>query len=287
MPNDDACLEFLFRFRFGHQEKCTDCNRDFHYYRRVPTRQCYQCSCGKQIFPRVGSAFNKSTLKLEQWFHAIYLMSTGTYNSVQMSSELGIEQATAWELMMRIRTFMKDDHTDKFVFAECDETWIGGEKQKEHEHGFINKFMVIGLLCPFTKQIRMELLPKKDEEHMRAFMDRHLLYHGTLYTDHYSIYGKLADSYQQWFTSSKVNKYRHPAWEFKHTNGIEGAWHILKHFISCHNMISERHSQLYLDEFMFRWNRTTRRKAFNDLLTRMCSQPQLAYPRYRNPILDR
>ena len=51
--DDDTCLEYLFRARFGETLDCPKCGKHgkFHRIRRHPA---YECAwCGFEIFPRV------------------------------------------------------------------------------------------------------------------------------------------------------------------------------------------------------------------------------------------
>lgn len=209
-------------------------------------------------------------------------MATHQLSSVKLAHEAEVTQATAWEMMMHIRMFMKDEFPYKFFFAECDESWVGGKKRKADKHGFVNKFMVIGIRCRFTGEIRLEVIPDKEIPTIRKFVEKHLVANGTLHSDHYAGYVPLADAFNHRRINSKNQKNRRGK-KFIHTNGIEQVWQKLKRFIRWRIKVSNDHAQLYMDEFAFRWNRESRRKAFDDLLIRMCSQSPKEHPRYKQP----
>lgn len=72
-PDDSACLDKLFKLRFGDVTNCPSCHIEFNY-RRITTRRSYQCKyCYFQLYPTAGTVFEKTRTPLTYWFYAIYL----------------------------------------------------------------------------------------------------------------------------------------------------------------------------------------------------------------------
>lgn len=103
-PNDEACLEYLFKERFGDDFTCPKCSKKRFYH--VKKRRCYACSgCGYQIYPTAGTVFHKSATKLTKWFYAVYLMdvSKDKIPAKGLQEFLGVTYKTAWRMKNKIK----------------------------------------------------------------------------------------------------------------------------------------------------------------------------------------
>src|SRR5438093_727887 len=73
-PDDDACLEYLWRTRYsadGEHAMCPKCERDrvFKRYATKQRRQTWTCTgCGHHVQPTAGTIFHKSSTSLHLWF---------------------------------------------------------------------------------------------------------------------------------------------------------------------------------------------------------------------------
>src|SRR5207244_2948774 len=82
-PDDDACLDFLWRTRFsgdGEHAKCPKCGRE-QTFKRYETKQRRGGSwtgtaCGHHISVTAGTIFEGSSTSLHLWFYAMYLMAS-------------------------------------------------------------------------------------------------------------------------------------------------------------------------------------------------------------------
>src|SRR4030065_790393 len=142
-PNDDACLEYIFKARFG-SIKCPVCGKTTFY--RVKNRKCFNCSCGYQIHPVSGTIFHKSDTKLTDWFFAIYLLSNSKngVSATELQRHLGTTYKTAWRINKQIRSLMKQDGNKLNGTIEADETYIGGKKRGKR--GYADKVPVMGMV---------------------------------------------------------------------------------------------------------------------------------------------
>ena len=74
-PDDDACLEYLFKRDYGHLTKCPKCSNKFSYTKRS-NKKYYQCHyCGNPISPTANTIFHKSSTSLKNWFYVIFLFA--------------------------------------------------------------------------------------------------------------------------------------------------------------------------------------------------------------------
>jgi DNA-directed RNA polymerase subunit RPC12/RpoP len=104
-PNDDVCLEYIFKRKFGQIS-------DFNKYYRVKGRKCYAHSeTGEQIHPLANTIFHKSSTPLTQWFFAIFLFSQSRngVSSKELERALGVTYKCAYRMGQQIRKLMKDE----------------------------------------------------------------------------------------------------------------------------------------------------------------------------------
>jgi len=144
-PNDDACLDFIFKNRWPKGLTCPNCeSKDFY---RVKGRKSYACKCGYQVSPTEGTIFHKSSTLLTLWFHAIFLMSQSK-NGVaakELERRLGVTYKCAWRMARQIRLLMTDDDgpLGDNEIVELDETYVGGKTKGKRGRGAANKTPVL------------------------------------------------------------------------------------------------------------------------------------------------
>ena len=147
-PNDAACLDKIFKQKYGNLNHCPSCGRETEF-RRITTRRSYQCRlCYFQLYPTAGTVFEKTTTPLTYWFYAIYLF-TVTRNGVaakELQRQLGVTYKTAWRMGHKIRELMSQDSKDKLGgFVEIDETYVGG-RSKNNPGRSKEKTPVLGMV---------------------------------------------------------------------------------------------------------------------------------------------
>lgn len=133
LPDDDACLDWLWRHLHspdGQTADCPKCGKPRRFH-RVKSRPSYSCdTCGHHLHPTAATIFEKSTTPLRLWFHAIFLLSQTRcgISAKQLQRELGVTYKTAWRMFNRIRWLLhEDDNTPLSGDVEIDETAWGGK----------------------------------------------------------------------------------------------------------------------------------------------------------------
>jgi transposase len=129
-PDDAACLDWLYRYRFPDGPFCPNCQRVTKHHREK-ARPSYSCQfCGHRVHPMVGTIFEDSATSLTLWFYAIYLMASTRcgISAKQLERELGVTYKTAWRMANRIRSLLGQDGDQPLSgTVEVDETFIGGK----------------------------------------------------------------------------------------------------------------------------------------------------------------
>jgi transposase-like protein/sugar lactone lactonase YvrE len=107
-PNDDACLDYLWREHFsndGVTAVCPRCQAP-RRFRRVANQRSYRCrTCGYNLHPTAGTILNRSSTPLRSWFRAILLAADPdrAVSAKDLQRELGVTYKTAWRMLRLIR----------------------------------------------------------------------------------------------------------------------------------------------------------------------------------------
>jgi Transposase zinc-ribbon domain len=112
-PDNDACLEYLKERFFPDGAECPNpkCGKASKFH-RISGRSAYSCQfCGRHVYPTAGTIFHKSTVSLQLWYYAIYLMSSTRcgISAKQLEREIGVTYKTAHRMFKQIRTLLSDD----------------------------------------------------------------------------------------------------------------------------------------------------------------------------------
>src|SRR5512137_912899 len=135
-PNDDACLDFIFKKQYGKLSACPKCGVVSPKFYRVRSSKCYECNdCGYQLSPLANTIFHKSDTPLKKWFYAIYLFGVGKngVSAKEIERHLGVTYKTAWRMAKQIRLMMQENGDMLSGIVEADETYIGGKARRERK----------------------------------------------------------------------------------------------------------------------------------------------------------
>lgn len=250
-PDDDACLEAVFQDRFGHVKFCPKCAAETKFY-RVKKRQCYACMhCGYQLHPLASTIFRKTTTPLTSWFYAIYLFSVSKngVSAKELARHLGVTYKTAWRMCKQIRILMQQENEKLSGTVEVDETYIGGRHRMSR--GRRDKSIIIGAIEK-DGRAKANVIDWASAARAMSFLNATLVVGAELHTDDSRIYKRA----KQYFKHGVVNHSQKVYVENGvHTNSIEGFWGQLKRSISgTYHVVSPKYLQLYVDEFVFRYN---------------------------------
>src|SRR5712691_3797923 len=108
-PDDETCLDWLWRSRYapdGHTADCPRCGKPRRFH-RVKSRASYSCdTCGLHLHPTSGTIFHKSSTSLFLWFYAMYVMASTRcgISAKQLEREIGVTYKCAWRMFHLIRT---------------------------------------------------------------------------------------------------------------------------------------------------------------------------------------
>ena len=271
-PDDEACLTWLWQARYaadGERAYCEKCcqTRVFARYETTQQRQSWTCTaCGHHVHPTAGTIFHKSSTSLHLWFYAMYLMTSTRcgISAKQLERELGVTYKTAWRMFHLIRGEVMAQGDDTLSgTVEMDETYVGGRRRPSAadqwqrangrpKAGDTRKTPVFGMVERHGQVVAMTV-PNVQRATVMPHIVKRVLPASTVYTDEYAVYKTLpAEGYEH-------DTVEHGAGVYVsgdvHTNTIEGFWSLVKRGISgTHHMVSAKHLQGYLNEYVWRYN---------------------------------
>jgi transposase len=271
-PNDDACLDYLWRQLHsadGEHADCPKCDRSRRFH-RVRSRHSYSCdSCGYHMHPTAGTIFEKSTTPLRLWFHAVFLLSQTrcAISAKQLQREIGVTYKTAWRMFNRIRMLLEeDDDTPLTGEVEIDETAWGGKiraadrsraatsKQRRREAmAKVANRPTIFAMVERGGRVRVAVIANRSKDTIHGLIPKNISPDATVYTDEWALYSDLGRDFARHYEiKHKDGIY---ALDHVHTQTIEGFFGNVKRGLSGvqHN-VSRKWLELYVSEFAFKYN---------------------------------
>jgi len=113
-PNEEKASEYLISKRWGLSISCPRCNSEKIYISN-DKKQSFICAnpkCHLHFSEKVGTIFQDSKLPLIKWYEGIYLLTstkTAKLSTPQLSKALDVTQKTAWHIMAKIKSKIKED----------------------------------------------------------------------------------------------------------------------------------------------------------------------------------
>ena len=256
--NEEKCIEYLERVRWnGNVVSPFD-----------PTSKVHKCTKGywcektnRTFNVKTRTIFENTKIPLRKWFIAIWIITSHKkgISSVQLSKDIDVSQKTSWFMLQRIRKcFENENHSILHNEVEIDETYIGGKSKNNTCDGkgtqgrsIRKKTPVIGMIERNGKLVS-HIIPDAKASTLTPAITNTVDKTSTIYTDEWNGYNTIGKIY-------KHQRVRHKDKEFVrgnvYTNTIENVWGLLKRgLVGIYHNTSKKHLQMYIDEFVFRYN---------------------------------
>lgn len=237
----------------------------------------YRCNnTGRYFNVKTYTLFDNTKMSLQKWFVAIWFVTSHKkgISSIQLAKDIRVTQKTAWFMLQRIRNCFGYDNKSKLNNnVDIDETFVGGKNKNRHKYkkvknsqgpSFKDKTPVFGMLERNSKVVAKVVLDTKSTT-LLPIIHKYINYTAKVYTDDW-FYGDIDKYYSREQVNHSIHYYGNGD---THTNTIEGFWSIMKRgIIGIYHFTSRKHLQLYVDEFIFRYNNRNHSEnvKFNTLL---------------------
>ena len=289
-PDDEACLQWLWRERFapdGKHAYCENCKQErvFKRYKTKQRRPSMTCTgCGRHKSITAGTIYQGSATSLHLWFYAGYLLTSTRcgISAKQLERELGVNYRTAWRMLNKLRTIaMADDGEPLRGDVEVDETSVDGRPRKPQvrpgsapgrrsEAAKLRERSRATVFAAVERggRIKATVLPSRRGPRLKNQVIEWVDPTSMIFTDEWSAYNGLR---YHFIDHSRIN---HSDGFYvvgdTHTNTVEGFFGHLKPAIKgTYRKVSHRWLQGYLNEFVWRRNaRLDGRPMFEQLLSR-------------------
>jgi transposase-like protein len=277
----ENCRQFMIAVRWSDGiVRCPHCGSEkVTYLENAKVYRCYGDHPKQKFSLKVGTVFEDSPIGLEKWLPAAWLLSNckNGISSYELARDLGVTQKSAWFMLHRIRTAMKDMNRPSKIGGpesepvEVDEAFVGGKVGNMHkgrvkamraqapvsvEEGYEaprydNKAIVVGMFDRESRQVRAKVIPNTKRETLQREILSNVKYGSKVYTDSAVGYDLLRRRY----VHETVNHAECYVNGQVHTNSLENFWSLMKRNLSgTYVAVEPFHLDRYLDEQLFRFN---------------------------------
>jgi transposase-like protein len=255
---EEACREHMYRVRWPEGFVCPKCGSKDEPW-NISSHHRYQCKhCNHQASVTAGTIMDKSRTPLTKWFVAIYLMGQDKRgcSALKLKRELGIAYDTAWTMSHKIRKAMGQRDAGYLLSGtvEVDDSFFGGARAgSKRGRGTEKTAVVLGVSADEKgrcQYLKTKVLEQVNGATLSDFVTSAVQPDSRLLSDGLAAYGKLKEHF------SLEQKVFDPIAKPEHLKWLHIIVSNAKAFIlGTYHGLGDKHLQLYLDEFAFRFGR--------------------------------
>ena len=293
-PDEAGCAAFLFERRWQGGFVCPRCGgeRVAALKSRAHTYECL--GCGRQTSITAGSVMHRSKLPLTVWFWAAHLMSTHSngMSARQLADQLGLTYKTAWLLTQKLRRSMVDPDRELLEgVVEVDQAEIPFRAgDTVFDPGNSGKILIAGAvevidrdtgqakprrkkakyLDTLSGRIRLAMIADNSAASIEAFVRTNVKRGTTLLTDGHASYPGLTDYRHDPRVVGKMAAHVVLPW-------VHRVFSLVKRWgLGTYHGLRRKHVDTYLNEFVFRYNRSFYRHASFETILGLASHHEPA-----------
>ena len=259
-PDDEVCLRYLERLRWGDAFTCPRCSSKEPPWRSSRRRLvCLRCRFQASVLS--GTIFHRTRTPLRHWFLAAWEITSQKYGAsalgLQRTLGLGSYQ-TAWAWLHKFRRAMVVPDRDQLSgIVEADESYLGGPEAGAYGRRTLKKTIVV-LAVEINDnrigRIRLRKVPNVRREALTSFLSDVVLPGSVIRTDGWKGYRPLKG---MGYGHEVIAISQSPEPAHIVMPSVHMVFSLLKRWIlgTLQGGISKEHLPYYLDEYTFRFNR--------------------------------
>jgi transposase-like protein len=257
-----SCLEYLAASRWPEGYRCPRCGGEKAWV--LERRHLWECAaCGHQASVTAGTVLHGTRTPLTLWFWGAYLVATHTpgISAVQLKRQLGLARyETAWLMLQKLRRAMMAPEREPLKSeVELDKFFVGGLEEGTHgarQRG--EKSLCAGAIevrGPGSGRLRLQVVPDASARSLGGFVAASVERGAIVRTDAWPGYAGLRGlGFDHRPRSQRA--LRVAGRDEDLVPRLHRAVSNLKSWLrGTHRGVSSDHLQVYLDEFVFRFNR--------------------------------
>jgi hypothetical protein len=126
--SNEDCYNYLMTIKWRKGYQCSKCGgSDSYKGRTYYYRRCKQCGYDESV--TANTIFHGMKMPVLKAFHMIFRLTAKKkgMSTVELGTEVGVEQKTAWLFKRKVQAAMKKDRDNKLQGqVDIDETLVGG-----------------------------------------------------------------------------------------------------------------------------------------------------------------
>jgi hypothetical protein len=249
-PDEEACIAFLFPLRWPQGFACPFC-RTCHPL-LTPRRYPVCPHCGNRSSLTTGTLMHGAKKPLRDWLLTIWWFSAQPLDASakELQRLLGVScYQTAWTWLQKLRLAMgraDDQRCRGVVEIGCGPVAPAYERK---ERALVLTAAEIVPTLGITGRIRMQHIPRLDQEQLVLFLQETVHPTSTLLSEDAQVVGLLDQAVPYAIAPAHPELAVHPSRTHELARGFETCLHTVHR-----GGVTIKHLQLYLDEFCFRNN---------------------------------
>ena len=255
---EKACLDYLFQLRWPEGFSCPHCGHSEYW---TSARGLYLCrQCERQQSVTAGTIFHGTRKPLTLWFKALWWFSTrkASVNATALKDLLGLgSYQTAWCWLQKLRTCtVFTDRSKLSGTVEVDEFYLGGVHSGQRGRGAGHKCKVAVAVERQGRKLgrlRLQVIEQCSEQELTSFAKANITLGSHITTDGWFAYRALQN---KGYSHKAVVQSKAESKESV-LPGVNLVTSLFKRVIlgTFHGRLDSKYLQLYLDEYVFRFNR--------------------------------
>ena len=260
-PNEEACVEYLWRLRWPEGFHCPNCGKDKAWLTGRGLLRC--ASCQRQTSVIADTLFEGTRKPLRTWFQAMWYITSQKYggNALGLKRVVGFgSYQTAWTWLHKMRHAMVRPGRDRLSGkVEVDETYVGGVETGVRGREIEKKAIVVIAVEvhePFGfGRVRLRQVPDVSGASLVPFVCEMIEPGSEVLTDGWGGYNTLVEHnylHSKTVLSSSSDDPAHVLMP-----GVHRIAALLKRWLlgTHQGAVSSKYLDYYLDEYTFRFNR--------------------------------